>query len=332
MHRRAFLAAAAGLSLSPPARAQGYTRFSAAAAYTAERGGASFIVVRNGIVLAEDYPLGRPDTRWPIGEGTRAFMPLLAATLVRDRLLSLDEPVAMTLGDWGAHPIKSTISVRALLNGTSGLAFGRAPRRDLAAAMTLDPIQPPGAAFFSDDAIYVLFAEIARRKLEAAGRPADPAIYLTERTLLPIGCVPIGWTRGADGAPRFDRGAAVSARAWAQVGELIRRGGVQGARQLADENALREALRGSFAESRAGMGLWLAAPGRGPLPLESDLWRASSPAPADLAMAADDSGQRLYVAASVNLVVVRQASTRVRAPDWSDAAFLTLIWRDLTRV
>ncbi len=331
MHRRALLVAAAS-SLAPlPAFAQASHRFSAAAAYSAERSGVSFLVARNGIVLGEDYPGANPDTRWPIGAGTRPFAALLIAALVQDRFMGLDEPAAMTLGDWGAHPIKSTISVRALLNGTSGIAFGRRDTQDLATAIALEPRDTPGQSFSADPAAYLLLAEIARRKLEERGRPSDPAIYLTERTLLPIGCVPIGWSRGPDGAARFDTGAAVSARGWAQVGELIRREGVHRAQQLADDGALREATRGSFAEARAGFGLWIAASGRGrgPLPVDSDLWRASSPAPIDLAMAAGEGDQRLFIVRSENLVIVRQSRLTQSGSGWSDAAFLSLVWRDL---
>jgi CubicO group peptidase (beta-lactamase class C family) len=148
---------------------------------------------------------------------------------------------------------------------------------------------------------------------------------------MPIGCNPVGWARGGDGTPRFDDGAAVSASGWAQAGELIRRAGIWRAQQLADDNALREAVRGSVAESRAGFGLWLAVPSRAPDPdgLSSDLWRAQSPAPIDLAMAAGSGGQRLYIAPSEGLVIVRQARSLDPAPNWSDAQFLSLVWRDL---
>ncbi|MBC7767466.1 MAG: serine hydrolase, partial [Phycisphaerales bacterium] len=135
MDRRAFLAAAAACSVvsastAQIARAQPMRRFGEAAAYSAQRNGASFMVVRHGVVLGEDYPGGgNPDMRYPIGAGTRLFAALLAASLAEDRLLTLDEPVALTLGDWGAHPLKSTISLRALLSGASGIAFGRARDR-----------------------------------------------------------------------------------------------------------------------------------------------------------------------------------------------------------
>ena len=336
MDRRAFLSAAAACSLvsasAQIARAQPTRRFGAAAAYSAQRNGASFIVVRHGIVLGEDYPSGQPDARMPIGAGTRPFAALLIASMIEDRLISLDEPAAMTLGDWGAHPVKSTISIRSLLSGASGIAFAEGGERTLAAAIAVEPADPPGVRFRNDAAPYMLLAEIARRKLEASRRfEPDPARYLTSRTLLPIGCVPMGWARGADGAVRFDDGAAVSARGWALAGELIRREGVWRAQQLANGAALREALRGSFAESRAGFGFWLAALGRTreELGVDSDLWRASSPAPPELAMAAGAGGQRLYISPQEGLVIVRQSRSTSANASWSDAQFLSLVYEDL---
>ncbi|MBK8543769.1 MAG: serine hydrolase [Caulobacteraceae bacterium] len=312
------------------AQAQSPQRFATAASYCAQRDGATFMVVRHGVVLAESYTSGNAETRWPIGMGTRTFMPLLAASMVEDRLLTLDEPVAATFTDWAADPVKSTISIRVLISGASGISFDRDGPHDLATAMTLQPRQTPGSQFSDDAAPYLLFAELAHRKLTARGREPDPARYLTTRTLLPIGCVPIGWARSSDGLVRLDDGAAVSARGWAQAGELIRRQGVWRAQQLASSNALSEALRGSFAEARAGFGLWLAGRGSGRdnFQIETDLWRASSPAPMDFAMAAGQGGQRLYIAPTEGLVIVRQARS-LTSSSWSDAQFLSLIWRDL---
>jgi CubicO group peptidase (beta-lactamase class C family) len=256
------------------------------------------------------------------------FAGLLAATLAQERLLTLDEPVALTIGDWGAHPVKSSISIRALLSGASGIAFNRGDTRDLATAIALEPREAPGVRFFNDEAPYLLIEEIARRKLLDDGRDDDVALYLTSRTLATVGCVPIGWTRSASGRTRFDDGVSLSARAWATAGELIRREGVWRAQQLADDQTLREAARGSFAEPRAGFGLWIAGgPQHGDLGVDTDLWRARSPAPADLAMAAGDGGQRLYIVPSHGLVIARLSRSQ-REP-WSDAQFLSQVWTDL---
>jgi CubicO group peptidase (beta-lactamase class C family) len=332
MNRRALLSAATctlATASGQAARAQSVGRFGAAIAMSAERGGVSLLIARHGVVLAESYQGTTADQRWPIGAGTRMFAGLLAATLAQERLLSLDEPVAQTLGDWGAHPIKQTISIRALISGVSGVAFGRGDSRDLATALALEPRDHPGMRFVDDEAPYILLEEIARRKLLDARRAADPALFLTSYALAAIGCVPIGWTRTSSGVARFDDGVALTARGWAAAGELMRREGVWRAQQLVDDQTLREALRGSFAEPRAGFGLWLTAEGRSRdnLNVETDLWRARSPAPPDLAMAAGEGGQRLYIVPSHGLVIARQS--RSPRESWSDAQFLSQLWTDL---
>jgi len=328
--RRMLLMAGLDAALAMPASAQTRPRFAAAASYSAERSGAAFLVARHGIVLAEHYSAGAPSTRYAIGAGARMFAPLLAASLVEDRLMSLDEPVAMTLGAWGAHPQKALITVRALLSGSSGIAYGRARPQSLEATIALEPVAPVGERFIDDPAPYVLLGEIARRKLQNAGRGADAAAYLTERTLDPIGATPLSFTRDAALGPRFDTGIEISARGWAQAGELIRRDGVFRATTLVDGDVVREARRGGLIDTRAGMGLWLANGARNAsgLDVNSDLWRMNPSAPADLAMAAGQGGQRLYIVPSENLVIVRLGRSLDLA-NWSDGTFLSLISQDL---
>ena len=52
------------------------------------------------------------------------------------------------------------------------------------------------------------------------------------------------------------------------------------------------------------------------------------PAPGDAVMAAGEGGQRLYIIPSAGLVAARLARS-LSSRDWSDAAFLTLVVRDL---
>ena len=335
MKRRTFLTAATAALLTPAAPALGQISgdevFSAAARYSAEHGGVAFLVVRNGVVLAEAYADGvREAERWPIGAGTKILAPLLAASMVRDRALNLNEPVAMTFGEWGADPVKQLITVRQLLCGTSGLGFAPGAPTTLEGAMALQPQAAPGTRFIDSAAPYLLFAEIARRKLVTAGRGQDPARYLTERTLSAIGALPIGWTRDSSGAARFDNGAHLSARSWALVGELIRREGFWRATTLVDRDTLRAARASEAPEPRAGMGLWISAHsgGSGDLSVDSDLWQMRPQAPEDLVMAAGEGAQRLYLVPSEQLVAVR-LSRGEPSPSWSDARFLALLSSEL---
>jgi hypothetical protein len=191
-----------------------------------------------------------------------------------------------------------------------------------AEACLLEPVSEPGQRFIRDDAPARIFVEIARRKLAASGRQADPATYLTDRVLAPIGCAPVAWRRERDGEASFTSGATAPPRAWARWGELMRRVGVWRASRLVDGEALRDACRGSWVQPRYGFGLWLAWPANSAAPVfpESDLWTAA--APADLVMAASAKGDRLFILPTQRLVVVRQASRRA---GWSDAAFISLL-------
>lgn len=320
LDRRAFIAAglAAG-AVAGPAAADNL-RYERTAAMSQARGGAALIILRHGVTWAEH---GAVDSPRNIGAATSCFLPALVSALARDHLLSLDEPAAMTLGDWGAHPVKSRITLRMLLNRTCGIsANGRA----LSAfdALNLEPIAEPGERFIPDAAATRIFVEIARRKLAASGRPADPSVYLSERALNRVGAGPIAWRREDDGEASFTDGATLSARAWSRWGELMRRVGVWRASSLLDGDVLRDACRGSWVQPRYGFGLWLAWPAQADAPLlpGCDLWSARAAPPADLVMAASTNGDRLFVLPTQRLVVVRLAT---RDDDWSDAEFIATL-------
>jgi len=335
MQRRSFLTGSlAAAALAPEARAQA-DRFATASEYSDRHGGAALIIQRSGIVLASRYTNANAVAApHPLGAATRVFAALLAAALAEDRLLSLDEPASMTLGAWGVHPQKNAITLRMLLNGTSGIV-GDAP--DMATLISLEPRTPPHAAFADDAAGYRLFVEIARRKLEDAAldrrrrgppiREVDPARYLAMRVFTPIGAGPVHFARDQSGAPRFDDAATIAADGWARVGELIQRDGVYRGGQIVGAEAMRAAMTGSFIEGRRGLGLWLAASGNASAPrlTHSDLWTLGQRIPFDLAMAAGEGGQRLYIAPSVRVVIAR-LSNGAPDPTWSDAAFLTRIF------
>ena len=105
--------------------------------------------------------------------------------LAEARLLNLDEPVSATLAEWALDERKASIPLRSLLNGTSGLAFTRRGERTLNAALAMEPREVMGQSYSDDETAYLLFTEIARRKLVAANAENDPARWLTTRTLLP---------------------------------------------------------------------------------------------------------------------------------------------------
>lgn len=321
---------ALGLLAASPAAAQSLLqdnepvrseRFAAAVAYSARRGGVGFLVMRHGVILAEDYPNGG-DFRAtvPLGDVSQIFAPILAASLVRDRRLTLDEPAALALPEWSADPAKPAITIRQLLQQTSGLAPSAAEQTATADALARPVVADPGTVFRPDAGDIRIFAEIARRRLVEAGAPDDLSLYLQMRTLNDVGAAPIGWSRLADGGIDFATGASCPLRALAMVGEFVRRRGMWQASFRVNPQAIDAATVGSMAsQGRRGM-VWQRADGAPPAAGEvvtSDLW-GDSQAPPDTLFAANPSGLRVMIVPSRAVVVVRAGG----AQDWSDATFL----------
>ena len=96
-----------------------------AAEYSADHRGTSFLAIQSGRTLLEDYP-GRAsaDTPQRIYSGTKAFWNLAAIAAEEDGILNLDERVADTITSWRQDPRKAQVTIRQLLDFSSGLAPG----------------------------------------------------------------------------------------------------------------------------------------------------------------------------------------------------------------
>jgi hypothetical protein len=222
----------------------------------------------------------------------------MAAAAVQDRLLRLDEPAAATLTSWRDDPVRSRITIRQILNLTSGLATRRA-RGDLMTyeeTLDLPAVAEPGTSFVYGGDPFQLFGLILRRKLKERETPVD---YLRRRVLDPAGVEVGEWRNGPDALPRLGSGARLTARNWARFGELVRNGCVVGGRRLVDPAALAACFEGSRANPAYGLGWWLNRPmpaeQRRAIPqlvLATDV-RPEEPAfPADLVLAAGAGQQR----------------------------------------
>lgn len=330
MNRRSFFVGGAALAAAPAAFAQSFD-FAAAAAYSAARRGVSLLVMQRGRVLFEDYPnQGGAERGWELASGTKSFTGVIAAAAVQDRLLALDEPAAETLSEWRGDPRKSRITIKDLLCLESGMdagGIGRPPT--YADAITTPVSHAPGVHFEYGPAPFQTFGEIMRRKLT---RDADPVAYLQRRVFDPLRIYPTDWTRGRDRMPFMPQGAHLTARAWANFGDLARDGG----RGLVDAHALAQCFTPSRANPGYGMSWWLLRPGLIPPSPRSGVTAIDAARIAELgsvSMAAGAGDQRLYLMPERGLVIARQANRilrglRARGDDsWDDATFLRLLLR-----
>ncbi|HRJ62865.1 serine hydrolase domain-containing protein [Brevundimonas sp. UBA2416] len=329
--RRGVFFGAAAVAIAPE---QGWAQsrdYAAAADYSAQRRGVSFLVMQGGRVLFEDYPRSSAGDTHELASGTKSFSGVLAAAMVQDGLLTLDEACADTLTEWGDDPVKRSATIRTLLSLSSGVGGGSIGRPSTYAASVAQPFAGAPGVFRYGPTPFQVFGEIVRRKLSAAGRPDDVLAFIDERLLRPAGVTHGSWRRQA-GQANLPSGAQFNARNWARFGAFVQGGCRVEGRAIVDAQALADCFRPTPANPGYGLTWWLLRPGLVPPSPRSPI-DSSAAALAGLPtvrMAAGAGDQRLYLIPDRDLVVVRQADGILArlaggGTDWSDAAFLRLI-------
>ena len=226
----------------------------AAAAYSADHRGTSFLVIQHGRTLFEQYPArGSVKTARRIYSGTKAFWNLAALAAAQDGFLDLDEPVAKTIASWRRDPRKRRITLRQLLDFSSGLAPGFSlqndePRDRDKIALGLPVVAAPGSAFIYGPAALQVFHEVLKEKL----RRRTPRRYLEYRVLRRLGLGPQRYLLDRAGNPLLAAGFMLTARQWANIGKLVlARGG-----RIVKPDLLAQTWRGSPANRAFSLGWW----------------------------------------------------------------------------
>jgi CubicO group peptidase (beta-lactamase class C family) len=319
-----------GLLLSVVVPAQ-QLDYEAAAAYSAENAGLCVLVYEDGECTFERYEKTFAANRTHhVFSGTKSFAPIVALIAQQEGLLTLDEKVADTIKEWQGDERREAITIRHLLQFTSGLEpiddvlHSAATRDKHAAAIACRCVAEPGKRFRYGSNHLTVFGELLERKLRAAAAkaekgaaeaPLDFVAYLEQRVLGPIGCEHGAWLRDAERHPMIAYGAFFTAREWAKYGLLLQRGGTWGERTIVPEEALAECFVGSAANPTYGLNFWL---------IGKALHRRQPTIPEDLVSAAGMYDQRLYVSRERRLVVVRFGRTAGKS-GYSDAGFLTAL-------
>jgi CubicO group peptidase (beta-lactamase class C family) len=324
--------AGSGALVAAPASAWAQSRdYGAAAAWSAERRGVSLLVMQGGRVLFEDYPRSSAGDTHELASGTKSFSGVLAAAMVQDGLLTLDEPCADTLTEWRDDPVGRGATIRSLLSLSSGVGGGSIGRPATYAASVAQPFAGAPGVFRYGPAPFQVFGEIVRRKLVAAGRSDDVLAFLDERLLGPAGVSHGPWRRQA-GQPNMPSGARFDARNWARFGAFVQGGCRVEGRAIVDAEALAGCFRPTPANPGYGLTWWLLRPGLVPPSPRSPIDSAAATLAGlpTVHMAAGAGDQRLYLIPDHDLVIVRQADGILERlaggrSDWSDAAFLRLI-------
>ncbi|MGK5683724.1 serine hydrolase domain-containing protein [Actinoplanes sp. URMC 104] len=209
----------------------------------------SIMVVRRGVVVAEGwwapYSPGRPHLLYSL---TKSFTSVAVGLAVADGLLSLDDRVVDVLPDHvpaGVSQRGSRVTVHHLLSMTSGhhtdslTEAWRLEPGDLVRGFLRVPFpDEPGTRHAYDNATTFLLARMVER---VTGR-ALPEL-LGERLFGPMGVEHAEWDRVASGAAFGFHGLHLTTEAVAAFGELLRREGRWGDRQLVPRDWVRLATR-----------------------------------------------------------------------------------------
>jgi len=317
------------------AAAGGTDGLKAAAQYSAAHSGLSFLAMKDGRVIYENYPNGHgANEAHKIYSGTKGFWILAALKAVEEGIIDLDDRVANTLPEWNAEAGKSRVTLRQLLSFSSGLDAANSlhgdgfANRD-AIAIHTPLVAQPGSAFIYGPAPLQVFHEVLKRKL--AGRGETPTQYLEHKVLRPLGLGPQRYLADKAGNPLLATGFMLSARQWARMGQLILNGGSP----VVSPHTLSNCFRGSSANGAFGMGFWNNAAAADSSGRELDVedmlepkwnrqnWRnvcLCHDAPSDLVASVGSGYQRLFVIPSLHMILVRQG----QFGRFSDAEFLRL--------
>jgi CubicO group peptidase (beta-lactamase class C family) len=289
--------------------------------YALKQGGQALMIVRGDRIVYEAYaPSFTATTPHAITSGTKSFIGPLAIVAAQDKLLDLDERVADTITVWKKDPNKSNITIRQLLNLTSGLASGKVVNvPTYTQAVMSQSLHQPGEQFQYGPAPFQVFGELLKRKLAATNKE-DLLAYINRKLFDPLGIKVADWTRSADGNLNLATGASLSAQNWAKFGQFLEQKGRWQGKKVIDKRLFdRTLLKSSDANPAYALTLWINEPGVSPKGKSRNYLRT---APEDAFMAAGGGGQRLYVIPSEDLVIVRLG----RDESFEDNAFLSLLF------
>jgi CubicO group peptidase (beta-lactamase class C family) len=326
------LVVVAGCAGSQPA-VERADRLERARAYSAETSGDALLVWVDGALVLEDYPHGYdPAEPHILAEASTLLTNLAVLAAVDDGALALDERAAATLTAWQNDSLKAAITIRQLLQMTSGLdADRRSGDLTVDDALAAPMAHAPGAGFrFGPAPVQVLGAILRRTSDDSYLARILRALEIPGARWLAVSAsAEANAARGAALTARRLDGAHLTPREWGRIGQVLLQDGRWEGEVLIDD--LAPLSQPSDVQPAYGMGVWRNAPMDSvgtdvfnQLPESLMLPRAGDRfiydgAPTSLYMAAGRYNQRLYVIPSKQMVVVRMGRANLT---WSDAAFL----------
>lgn len=314
-----------------------------AVAYGSARGAQSVRVYRHDCLVGTSGL--DPTTEWtmlPSWSMTKGVVSLVVGRAVTLGALEVDDPIGRHLA--GLDPAHAAITVRQLLNQTSGLRFAWV--NDLNAAARLDSVastltrpfeSEPGTTFvYAQTTVTVLVAVVE------AATGEDFQSFAARELFEPVGIPHSEWAWQRDGAGRSQGFAYLdmTPRAYGRLGSLLLHEGSWLGRTLVDPDYVRAGRHGTTANPGYGF-LWWTNEGERHITagfpafeVRDRRWIAA--APPDTFGLSGLFDQQLVVIPSLDIVVVRMGlpnelfgdpfgEVQAQRPKWDHRFFRTLL-------
>lgn len=194
-------------------------RLRALASHAADEHSSALIVAREGRIVLEQYREGHDGGPIMAMSATKSVVALAIGMLIADRKLTLATTIESLLPEWKSLGAKGAITVRQLLNHTSGLETKRGSeasqtiRARFAAAQL---VSPPGTRFRYNNAAVDTLALVVER---AAGKPLDA--FLDERLFTKLDAVGVSWKKDPEGVPLAAGELILRPADLAKIGQLV---------------------------------------------------------------------------------------------------------------
>jgi CubicO group peptidase (beta-lactamase class C family) len=252
----------------------------------------ALLVVKDGLLVYSNY-FGQRRHPTPVMSASKSFVNLAVGYLIDEGALSLSRSAADFIPAWQTDPVKSTITIRHLLDHTSGLDPARAfdPETGpgaLESHLAQTPmVAMPGEKWaYNNNAVDAL-ALVAER---AAGTTLDT--YLGERLFDAVDAKRPYWMRFADGAPMGAGELVIDPMDLAKVGRAL----TDPEQQVTPPGWLTTSLESTPFQANCGLLWWKN--------MKFDVWGVPS-GPVKGFFANGWLGQYLFLYPEQRLVVVR---------------------------
>lgn len=288
---------------------------SEARAYSEQKHGTSFMIMKDGKVIHESYANGASKGSLTTSLSMmKSVLGLVLGIAIKDGYItSVGDPIGKYISEW-RNDARGEITLEQLLTMSSGL---EEPNLDnllygpdidaVALSATLSGV--PGESFYYNNAVSQIIGIALDRQLKAAGEGGF-VNYLHERFWCPIGNGNARlWVSPSSKSPRYYVGMFASLEDWARIGELIRNNGKVNGKEVVPKDWLDAMRRPSSTNPRYGYHIWLGnswSPERRYRPGGSVAIPHREKYEADDVVFFDGfGGQRVYVVSSYGITIVR---------------------------